>query len=622
MTPFLKLEDFLAPAPLPAIIAVLMPLGLKFLGSRLVRKLHVEPPRGIQEAAGFILVAAILAATAHFLAVIGAANLWLLRIMAWSLLAFGIVELSNYNRERLLRVYQRLKEVFQAQSFWGKAAISLLIFTGVCLFLSALGPPTDDDSLAYHLGVPLDILRHHGIYARPDWLVMRLTGLGESLNMLGLAGGTDVLGAALQYAGIIAILVAINSLAKTHLDSILLFVCIIGCPVVGFLVQTQKPQMLPVAATAIAIILIAQNFRSIDPTTLILALGSIFFAISVKYNFMLTGGIIWILGMMAAYRARLLAKAIGISLLFYLILVFPVHLQHLLDYGDPISPFLERFKSPGDPVVLKFASALRHWSPKSQLPFPLNIFIPTYIGSFTEVLGLGVLLFFVDLREAREHLVPRIFLICTVIAIICTLALSQLTGRFFFEIYLWIIAAAAAAAWRPLKTGLFKLMVCQLAFMAVMAGFAAVTLFPGALTASLRDKVMMRSAYSFAETRWLDAVLPQNAVVLTPIRSMALMPRPSLSGDIFGLYDLRQPNERQRFKRIIRANHVNTLVIPLSLPDYVRDILAPGITGSLAGPKEFQVAVRNPWNKSKGRKFMAYHFNPEKVSPVSKVSSP
>ena len=123
MTPFLKLEDFLAPAPLPAIIAVLMPLGLKFLGSRLVRQLQVEPPRGIQEAAGFILVAAILAATAHFLAVIGAANLWLLRIMAWSLLAFGIVELSNYNRERLLRVYHRLKEVFQAQSFWGKAVL-------------------------------------------------------------------------------------------------------------------------------------------------------------------------------------------------------------------------------------------------------------------------------------------------------------------------------------------------------------------------------------------------------------------------------------------------------------------------------------------------------------------
>ncbi|NIR58223.1 MAG: DUF1420 domain-containing protein, partial [Gammaproteobacteria bacterium] len=34
------------------------------------------------------------------------------------------------------------------------------------MFLAALGPVTDADSLDYHLGVPLDWLRHGGAYAR------------------------------------------------------------------------------------------------------------------------------------------------------------------------------------------------------------------------------------------------------------------------------------------------------------------------------------------------------------------------------------------------------------------------------------------------------------------------
>ena len=147
----------------------------------------------------------MLAAVVNFLSFIGAAHWWLLRIIAWSLLGLGIWQVGQVKREPLSRIFNRIKAVFQAQRLWGRAALCLLAITGVGLLLSALGPPTDADSLDYHLGVPLDILRHHGAYPRLDWFHTRLVGLGESLNMLGLAGGTDVLGAVLQFAGLGAI---------------------------------------------------------------------------------------------------------------------------------------------------------------------------------------------------------------------------------------------------------------------------------------------------------------------------------------------------------------------------------------------------------------------------------
>ncbi|HZK13824.1 MAG TPA: DUF1420 family protein, partial [Desulfobaccales bacterium] len=214
MTPFLKLEDYLAPPPLPALIALLMVLGLNSLGSRLVRGHHFRSVEPIEQAAGFVLATALIAVMAHSLALAGWANLGLLRMIAWSCAALGIWELFRFEWGRLLQLYHRFRVIFQEQSFWGKAAITLLIITGVGLLLTALGPPTDADSLDYHLGVPLDILRNHGLLPRPDWLHARLTGLGESLNMLGLAGGTDILGAVLQVASLVAVLVAMNLLAK------------------------------------------------------------------------------------------------------------------------------------------------------------------------------------------------------------------------------------------------------------------------------------------------------------------------------------------------------------------------------------------------------------------------
>jgi hypothetical protein len=186
-----------------------------------------------------------------------------------------------------------------------------------------------------------------------------------------------------------------------------------------------------------------------------------------------------------------------------------------------------------------------------------------------------------------------------------------LQARFFLEPYLWIVAAGAASAWTLSKRLLFKLLLGQLVVVALAAMFGAATLFPGSITSAWRDRVMSRASYGYAETRWLNQVLPPDAVVLSNIRSSALMPRPYLSSNVFSFFNLGQPEELARFKSLAVAAQVNTLVTEFPLPPRIASSLLPGVGEALAGPKELYHGVRNPLNQGAAYTVMVFRFNPE-----------
>jgi len=599
--PFLRLEDYLAPFPLPALLAILMVGGIKCLGTRLMRRLQPGPPQPLQTAAAFILAAALLGLAVHLLALVGLAYPWLLKIMAWSVAAGGILELSRIRKARLLHLYDQAAAGFREQSLWGRAAGLLLGVTLIGLLLGALGPPTDADSLNYHLGVPLDILRHHQSYPRPDWLFARLAGLGESLNLLGLAGGTDILGAALQFAGLLAVLAAVNTFARDNRDRLLVSMLVAGCPVVAFMVFNQKPQMLASAASTVAIFLIAQRFRDMDRITLLLSFGCVMFAVACKSSYMATGAMVLAAGLLAARRADLVPWAVGACLVTYLILVSPGNVQNWVFYGDPLSPFLERFRAHGDPAVIRFAEFYRDYlfdPDTNPIPFPLNLFIPANLGDLTTVLGLAPLLLILGIRRMREA-PAKVLLFSALGAVPFSLILSRMGARYLYEPYLWIVPLAAFMTWGPIKWWLAKIALVQMALMAVVSVVGAALLFPGALTGPLRHRVMTSLAFGYNEACWVNQVVPADAVVLTWNRSAALAPRPFLSRDILNFSDLTNPGERSKVVKLIESLGVNTMVVhPPGEEEFLEVQRLGFIPGKrLAGPQGFILAARNPWNR-------------------------
>ena len=110
---------------------------------------------------GFVLVTALWAALVHTLALSQFIPLWLLRLFGWSLAALGILKLSGIRGA--------------TGTWWGRlsrSGLSRFEYVGVALVLltllglggAVMGPPTDADSLDYHLGVPLDWIRHGGAW--------------------------------------------------------------------------------------------------------------------------------------------------------------------------------------------------------------------------------------------------------------------------------------------------------------------------------------------------------------------------------------------------------------------------------------------------------------------------
>src|SRR5215471_9732597 len=205
-----SLDDFLLRPPLGVLPAVLIPLGVIFCGIRLSKWLKASEIEAIDLAAGFTVSAGLLAAICHGLALAGQASLSSLRIIGTSVAVIGAwnaLSLLPQARKGCERLYRFLA----TSGPLGYIALGLGVVTMVALFAAALGPATDIDSLDYHIGIPLDWLRHGGIVSRPDWFTGRLIGVGEGLNLLGLAMGIDCLGAIFQLSGVVVAAIAVAS---------------------------------------------------------------------------------------------------------------------------------------------------------------------------------------------------------------------------------------------------------------------------------------------------------------------------------------------------------------------------------------------------------------------------
>jgi hypothetical protein len=333
---------------------------------------------------------------------------------------------------------------------------------------------------------------------------------------------------------------------------------------------------------------------------------------SCKYSFLLSGMVVVGIGMIPAYRSGMLKKAILTALLGYLIFVFPLHWHNYLFYGDPISPLMERFRAHGDPIVLRFATYLREVAGTSNSPFPLNLLFPASLGELSTALGIGPLLGLVAFRACRRDNIPRVLLTGAILSALLNLLSGQINSRFFMEPYFWLISMAAFVEWGPLKNICFRLLVCQMLIMTLLVAFGAVTLFPGSLTTSLRNQTMTRSAEDFVVTRWLNEILPQDAVVLGDIRSLALIGRPFMDGDYLTMADLGDAADRKKVLDMIKLCGVNTLVARVPLSGRIKENLGPYLAGCLAGPKEFLEGKRNPWNRREFR-IAVYHLNPNRT---------
>jgi hypothetical protein len=470
-------------------------------------------------------------------------------------------------------------------------SVVLIAVTLFAYLFGALGPATDADSLDYHLGVPLDWLEAGHAYPRPDWLTARLVGLGEMINLVGLASGTDCLGALFQLAGLLAAAVAVADLAESDRDRLVGWLLVVSAPVMLSLVFSEKPSVLPAGATTLAIVMLIKHWRCFDAPSMwvVFVAVAVAFAVSCKYTFVLSGAVV--LGMAAIATGHSGRLATGLLIIALVMLALPgqVWVRNLHFYGDPLTPFLERFKTKPDPDLIGFATMLRTCCNETgatrYLLLPARLIGLVHVGDISSVLGIGTIGFLgcVGL-SAHEH---RALLWAAVVASALVMGLSQVAPRFFLEPYLWCAAGLVACPNRRFDRGLQCALVVQGSLVAAIALFGAVTLFPGFLTWHGRMSVMSKMADGYDETRWLNALLPADSWLVTTVRSHALLERRFVVDD-----------DSRALACALKRDALQFAVVDYPSSRTTRDqVLLRCLGVRFAGPNEFRQATRNPFNR-------------------------
>jgi hypothetical protein len=163
--------------------------------------------------------------------------------------------------------------------------------------------------------------------------------------------------------------------------------------------------------------------------------------------------------------------------------------------------------------------------------------------------------------------------------------------RYLLEPYYWCAAVAVAAPWSRLKSVLFYGLTVQTLAVAAMAAVGATLLFPGALTAGLRERVMARSTFGYEEARWIDRIVPRDETIMVESRAYALLPRPFVIPECAACgpgttTDLFRPSD-------FTERHVGVVVVGYP----VAGTIASGCeTRTLAKPERFRYATRSPAN--------------------------
>lgn len=531
-----------------------------------------------------------------------------LLVYSWLLLLAGmagVVRAEWVSRLPLLFIAAAILIVIAARSFqpidllmqplkmtvnnrWDRITRLAIVITTGTLFFICLAPPTDADSLDYHLGVPVDMLKQGGLFFDAGNLHFRMFGFGEMLNLPGVAAGCPQLGAFIQLLAFRYLLRVYSDPVngKTRLD--LLVLCM-GIPLVLFLVSGAKHQLTGVAATCIAFHALQHRDGLLRPPYIFLFWAVLVFAIGIKYSFVISAAAIVLLLILKDGRWSYLLKVILTGFATFAVFIGPLLVYKGIRFGDPLSPLLERFKSNPDPVVLDVQQFLNSFS-DSTFPFPLNLLLPSSPGNITTIIGLGALvivLFLFRPTFGREKLVIIFYVVITAL-------MGQRTARFFLEPLLWVaplfFATISYNKWQKVLVTGFRL---QLLLMLPVLVLSFGLFSRGLFTDKGRDDVMRSYAVGYAESRWIDSLLPPEAKIAAGIRSRSLVPRQNFPVEYL-TYSVRGGRRADTLAAMLQRYQVDYFV----MPDYYISTLGPAFNMPPVACKEFTMATRNPLNKT------------------------
>ncbi len=306
----------------------------------------------------------------------------------------------------------------------------ILIFILYCF-----SPISDADSLDYHLGGVLDIIKNQEFLSRTsdEWYHFRLISLGEMINFYGLLFYSLNFGQLFQVLAISNILIIFSILNKNYKINYLI---IFSFPLFASLLLSAK-QLLFVSNCYLLIFSVILLKDKLLKYTLIGLLILLLAPLGFKHSYLIYSLPLWAVIFLSYKNEINFFKYLSLSLVIFFLIPFIYYFKNFLHYGDPITPFLEFIKINPNLNVINFAEELKYHSSffkVFELPFiPILHSLPLSLGEITLLTSPILLMSYLIVYNTRSNKI-LFFYIITVFSILVLSKQSQ--ARYFLDLYL------------------------------------------------------------------------------------------------------------------------------------------------------------------------------------------
>ena len=391
-------------------------------------------------------------------------------------------------------------------------------FLILLFFLLSSSPITDADSLDYHFGAALNILKYDKFFLNKEWFTLAQSGRGEILIGYGLLLGSEQYSSLIQFSGLLSIcgiLIKISEINLIFKNKYFLSLIVITCPVLLFLVNSAKPQLFFSACLLIAIALCFENnFNKnlLKIFTLINIL--IFVAMTGKFSFQLSGFLIWCLAFLRFVNLKNLFQLLTISILVFIIIYLPYIYWKWDQYGGNI---LSYFLNPLPIHLSGYNNFFEHIKAPQGfgLNFPYFLLITNSLSRITETLGFSSLIFMFIIFCKKEKEAYQILLIIIIFTLVAN-SYSSPSARYFFDCLLWL-AFCFKFIKRNIHLNFLNLFFyIQFFLIFITLIYSSINFFRGSLSPSSYINVKNKYAYDYSAIKWLnDKLKSEDALVFT-----------------------------------------------------------------------------------------------------------
>ena len=424
-----------------------------------------------------------------------------------------------------------LKKIFKKKNYKENVIYIILFF----YFILSLNPITDADSLDYHLTIPYYQIEFGNAQFYKNWMHSQLVGSGESIFLYSIVLGGLHFSQLLQFTSLLfIILIIINFKYKKIIIKYekRLFICLslLTMPVLIFLISTSKPQLFPITTNFLSLILVAFYLKDLKKQSLVAGFSLIIFLLfsstQMKFSFLLSSGLITLFAFYQILDKKFFFQSVFIICILFLILIVPREVYEFINFQDNF--FYNFFNPVSDPFGADAMNAsLRHGTGNSRylifwLFFPYDQYGHFRIGEITYCVGPFALYFLFN-YNLKSLLIKKITLIYLIFFAIA-LNLAQPVGRFYVEIFIWMLFFSILYSTQHEKIfqKVFqKVLIIFSCLYLIVLGYFSLDLFKGNFSKKYQEEVLSKNADGYLLYKWANEVIPENSVIISTHRASA-----------------------------------------------------------------------------------------------------